>query len=93
MIRHHLSVPSVHGMYAIGERLGLDPVEVDFDSSAAQFEASEGYRNDVSLVEQRRRREDAAAAGSTSLAFKIRSKALNRMHLGDMAAFLFRSND
>ncbi|HRH86929.1 MAG TPA: class I SAM-dependent methyltransferase [Rubrivivax sp.] len=89
----HLAVPSVHGMFAIAERLGLEPVEVDFDSSATQFEASEGYRHDVPLVEQRRRHQDASALRSASMAFKARSEALNRMHLGDMAAFLFRSKD
>lgn len=59
----------------------------------SQFEASEGYRNDVSLVEQRRRRREAGATATSSPTFKARAEALNRMHLGDMAAFLFRSKD
>lgn len=87
----HLAVPSVHGMFALAERVGLVPLALDFDSSEAQFEKSEGYRNDIPLVEQRRnaRVEPTADSGGSLRDWRERAEALNKMHLGDMAAFLF----
>lgn len=88
----HLAIPSVHGLSSLADRLGLEPQALDFDSSETQFETSEGYKKDMPLVEQRRRAKDGAAAadGESTKAWMARAEALNTMHLGDMAAFLFR---
>jgi SAM-dependent methyltransferase len=90
----HLSVPSLHGLHALGERLSLAPFAVEFDSTATQFEISAGYREGISLDRQRRMPVDGSAQTVVARrTLEERSRVLNMLHLGDMAAVYFRPRD
>ncbi len=82
----HLNVPSRQGMQAAAAASGLDIIRVFFDSLPQQIWASEQYRRDIPLLDERGRRGERV-----SRALRRRTRELNRHEDGDSAGFLLRA--
>ncbi|MHA7059253.1 class I SAM-dependent methyltransferase [Aquimarina sp. M1] len=84
----HLFIPSLKGMYLLGEQQNLKVKNSFFDSMSIQFTASINYSNDISLKEQ----ENLTVFERLSpkrLYYSLLSKKLNKQQKGDQATFIF----
>lgn len=82
----HLAIPSVKGVHALADRVGLHVEACQFDSHGMQIYGSELYRQGIPLT---------AGAGAlfsrTELeSFEKRSEELNRTGEGDAACYVLR---
>ena len=80
----HLHVHSVESLRRLAADAGLRLQAVEFDSTEFQFVASEQYRRDIPLLEQR------PPPRSERARFRRLARRLNDEHRGDQAAFYFR---
>lgn len=83
----HLFLPTVRAMHLLAASAGLEIRRVFFDSDFGQFVASEGYADDIPMVEQVRRPQRGAVELS-----RLRRLAdeLNERGDGDCAGFVLR---
>lgn len=88
----HLHVPTIEGLRALASIADLDMLDVDHDSTSSQFVVSEGYRQGLSMVNQRKAGFTHVNAGDLEK-FERRSEEVNRNHSGDQAVFYFRRKD
>lgn len=84
----HLVIPSVAGLTALAERVGLERVALAYDSEPIQVWGSELYARDVTLSAGARRL--GWLARQRGRRFAVRANAVGA---GDQAAFLFRRVD
>ena len=83
----HLFLPTVRAMHLLAACAGLEIRRVFFDSDVGQFIGSEGYANDIPMMEQARQPQRSAAELS-----RLRRLAdeLNRNGDGDCGGFVLR---
>ena len=87
----HLVIPSLRAMYALADTAGLVVERHFFDSDVGQFLASEGYCQDVPLVDQMR---SPPVRSETEMAqLQAFAQALNRKDDGDMGGFVLRHRE
>jgi SAM-dependent methyltransferase len=82
----HLNVPSRQGMQAAAGASGLQITRVFFDSLPQQIWASEQYRRDIPLFDER-----GGPPQNGSRALRRRTRRLNRSEDGDRAGFVLRA--
>ncbi|MGH7749961.1 MAG: class I SAM-dependent methyltransferase, partial [Candidatus Dormibacteria bacterium] len=84
----HLSIPTQSGFEGLVARLGLRVAHVAYDSTAMQFVASEAYERGLTLTGAFPSNPPKTIARMVLSAGKsLRAKRLNRLKLGDQAAF------
>lgn len=83
----HLFLPTVRAMHLLAASAGLEVRRVFFDSDVGQFLGSEGYADNIPMVEQERRPQRSAAELS-----RLRRLAdeLNERGDGDCGGFVLR---
>ena len=89
----HLAVPTELGMRRLAQRTGYVVDAVLFDSGDFQFWASEQYRHDIPLYDERswwKNRRASIFSKKQIKAFREHAVALNQIHDGDAACFLLR---
>lgn len=85
----HLYLPSVKGMTALAASANLEVAATDFDSTAAQFFVSAGYRKGILMTTQRERGFDHVSAGEMT-EYERRTRDANLDGTGDQAGFFLR---
>lgn len=81
----HLVIPTVQAMHILAEQAGLE--RCFFDSKINQFIASEAYRNDVPMIEQKHLPQINA---NKMKHLQVLTKKLNREKGGDQGGFVLR---
>jgi SAM-dependent methyltransferase len=90
----HLFVPSEGGLRAAFAAIGLEPLELLYDSTEMQFWRSEQYRRDVALFEPASHQVDPRGSpfsGGQLREWSERAEQLNRAGDGDTAAVFGRA--
>ncbi len=82
----HLAVPSRYGMQLAASATGLEITRVFFDSLPLQIWASEKYRQDIPLLDER-----GEPGKRESRHLRRRTRELNSREEGDSAGFLLRA--
>lgn len=87
----HLAIPTVAGMEAAANQVGLEISRVRFDSTSIQFLASEAYLRGESYVQAFRPSPPRTLLRMiTSVGDQFRARRLNALQQGDQAAFVLR---
>lgn len=89
----HLHLFTVEGLQRLAAGFGFAPVRTDHDSSEQQFWASEQYRADLPLFDERSwvvHPERSSFSARQITAWRHEAKGLNRSRRGDQAALHFR---
>jgi len=89
----HLAIPSEKGMEVLAERMGLKLVKTIYESSAFQFWASEQYKKDIPLMDDRsyNRNPNKSPFHQKDIdAYEMLAKELNAKKDGDQACFYLR---
>ncbi|MBP7275577.1 MAG: class I SAM-dependent methyltransferase [Kiritimatiellae bacterium] len=89
----HNFIHSIESMRHLAEATGFEVSDVIYDSSEAQFLASEQYRRGIPLKSERSYRINPQAAGFSRAdirEYRKRAAKLNAMQQGDQAAFYLR---
>ena len=87
----HFHLHSSESISYLASKAGLFLDQVIYDSGHLQFMGSEGYQNDIPLMEQRKPRgRDKWMYKLRKARYKREAKALNKAGRGDQAAFFLR---